>query len=51
MIILFLDLQKEFPTLESQIQLKDLIENDSMRQHMRKNFRYCLSLRLLKIVK
>ena len=34
------DLKAEFPALEEQIQLKDLIENDAMRLHLKKHFRY-----------
>ena len=40
------DLKAEFPALEEQIQLKDLIENDndSMRLHLKKHLRYVSQL-------
>ena len=34
------ELQKEFPKLEVQLQLHDLISNKSIREHFRKNFRW-----------
>lgn len=33
------ELQEEFPKLEVQLQLHDLIENEKMREHFRKHFR------------
>lgn len=32
-------LKEEFPGLEEQIQLKDLMDNEEMREHLRKHFR------------